>query len=110
GPGQARAAPGPRRRRPGTTSSREPLAPRQVGKISLVRSARRALPVLAPRARVGLRRAAMPPRIPAEPRRAARMDEADTSPALRIVVVDDEPAMREVLEARLSTWGHEVRG
>nr|WP_050430323.1 sigma-54 dependent transcriptional regulator [Chondromyces crocatus] len=29
--------------------------------------------------------------------------------ALRILVVDDEPAMREVLHARLSQWGHEVR-
>ena len=28
--------------------------------------------------------------------------------ALRILVVDDEPAMREVLEMRLSEWGYGV--
>jgi DNA-binding NtrC family response regulator len=37
------------------------------------------------------------------------MQDDATPPALRILVIDDEPAMREVLEARLGSWGHDVR-
>ena len=32
-----------------------------------------------------------------------------TTPPLRVLVVDDEPAMREVLEARIAQWGYEPR-
>src|SRR5437762_4655426 len=31
------------------------------------------------------------------------------SPGLSILVIDDEPALREVLSLRIEDWGHEVR-
>ena len=40
--------------------------------------------------------------------KTARMG-AKKNPGTRVLVVDDEPAMREVLELRLAGWGFEVR-
>ena len=31
------------------------------------------------------------------------------SPRLSVLVIDDEPALREVLALRIADWGHDVR-
>jgi DNA-binding NtrC family response regulator len=37
------------------------------------------------------------------------MESPPTSPRLAVLVIDDEPALREVLSLRIGDWGHDVR-